>query len=223
MSSRRPLFNYVLLFCCLFQACCQGLSNKAKKLQRENEDDPGFDFNDLDLAVVESTSTTTKDPFEAFFDEDEDSKMSTTTTTEDPFFSFDDNAGFDMDDSFLPSCENLFEEDRAPGINCDNSTLISNEVPRFHDPVFERLIAQVWSDLQYKLNHESQLYGVVLDPFDVDAKLPQPIDIEQNGSGYSAKVQMHGIKVKSAVCLHGSRKQAGRRGCVTCVTHAYDN
>ena len=182
--SRRSLFNYCLLFCCCLWQVQAQLSKKAKKLQLE---DPDFELND-DL----EPSTTTKDPFLAFFDEETTTAKIATTSTEDPFFSFD-NAGFDM---ALPSCENLFEEDRDPGINCDNSTLI-HEAPRFHDPVFERLIAQVWSDLQYKLNHESQLYGVVLDPFDVDAKLPRPIDIEQNGGGYSAKVQMHGIKVRN--------------------------
>lgn len=134
--------------------------------------------------------TTTKDPFQAFFDEEE---ITTTTTTEDPFFSFDESEGFF--DSLLPPCESLFEEDRMPGSNCDNSTSAAAPEIRWNDPVFERLIAQVWSDLQYKLNHESQLYGVTLDPFDVDAKLPQPIDIEQAGSGYNAKVQMHDIKV----------------------------
>ena len=67
---------------------------------------------------------------------------------------------------------------------------------RYRDPVFERLVSQIWSDFQYKLNTESQLYGTVLDPFDVDAKLPEPIDIHQVGTGYTAEVQMHGIKVR---------------------------
>ena len=78
--------------------------------------------------------------------------------------------------------------------NILNSTFVPPEI-RLNDPIYERLIAQVWSDFQYKLNQEAELYGVQLDPFDVDAKLPEPIDIQQQGMGYSADVQMHGIKV----------------------------
>ena len=78
---------------------------------------------------------------------------------------------------------------------------------RLNDPIYERLIAQVWSDFQYKLNQEAQLYGVQLDPFDVDAKLPEPIDLQQQGTGYSADVQMHGIKV-------GNFQSSSRRGKV---------
>ena len=88
----------------------------------------------------------------------------------------------------------LFADEAIPGENCDNATIVPPEIRRI-DPIFERLIAQVWSDFQYKLNQEAELYGVQLDPFDVDAKLPEPIDLKQQGTGYSADVQMHGIKV----------------------------
>ena len=97
----------------------------------------------------------------------------------------------------LPLCESLFEnEDKIPGVTCDNSTMIEVAEIRHRDPIFERLLSQIWSDFQYKLNTEAQLYGHVLDPFDVDAKLPEPIDIRQVGTGYTADVQMHGIKVR---------------------------
>lgn len=158
-----------------------GLSEKAKKLNGPNSI---------------TTTSTTPDPFFDFgFDSEEVS-----STTEDPFFQFD---SFDDDDEFgsssgspfyLPPCDTLFEMDQIPGENCDNSTVIEPEI-RIPDPIFERLIAQVWSDFQYKLNSEAQLYGQVLDPLDVDAKLPEPIDLHQVGAGYSADVQMHGIKV----------------------------
>lgn len=150
-----------------------GLSEKAKKLSGGGQN---------------SITTTTPDPFFDFgFDTDDDA-----TTTEDPFFDFGD--GFDDFASFLPPCDSLFEVDRMPGENCDNSTVVEPEI-RIPDPIYERLIAQVWSDFQYKLNTESQLYGQVLDPLDVDAKLPEPIDLHQVGAGFSADVQMHGIKV----------------------------
>ena len=88
------------------------------------------------------------------------------------------------------------EEEPLPGFNCDESAVMEEPEVRYRDPVFERLVSQIWSDFQYKLNTESQLYGTVLDPFDVDAKLPEPIDIHQVGTGYTAEVQMHGIKVR---------------------------
>lgn len=39
------------------------------------------------------------------------------------------------------------------------------------------------------------MYGIVVDPLDVDTFLPKPIDISQNGAGYSADVKMSAIKV----------------------------
>ena len=108
---------------------------------------------------------------------------------------FEDDCKDDPWSSFsLPPCDSLFEMDRRPGDNCDNSTMVEPEI-RIPDPIFSRLISQVWADFQYKLNTESQLFGVELDPFDVDAKLPKKIDLHQVGSGYSADVKMQGIKV----------------------------
>ena len=57
-------------------------------------------------------------------------------------------------------------------------------------------MSQIWSDFQYKLNTEAELFGKPLDPLDVDSRLPEPIDIRQVGTGYTADVQMHGIKVR---------------------------
>ena len=87
-----------------------------------------------------------------------------------PIFSDDD---FGSSSFGLPPCSDFFEIDRKPGENCDNSTI--EEIPeiRYPDPLYERLFAQIWSDFQYKLNQESQLYGIELDPLDVDAKLPE--------------------------------------------------
>jgi hypothetical protein len=172
----RSLFLFVLLFS--HQSYCSEISSKALKL--------GSNANNY--------QTTTKDPFFDFGPDEEDQGTST-TTTEDPFFSFDDPFDSGSDSLGLPHCDTILDEvEQNPGINCDNSTVFEPEI-RYNDQVFERLFAQVWSDFQYKLNNEAQLYGVVLDPFDVDAKLPQPIDIKQQGSGYNVGVKMHGIKV----------------------------
>ncbi len=157
-----------------------------------------------------STTTTTEDPFFDFgFDSTDDSSSATaSTTTEDPFFDFDDSFGI----TTLPPCSEMDELEQNPGINCDNTTVIIPEIRflilvikclcpwndfnvRYNDVVFERLFSQVWSDFQTKLNTEAQLYGQVLDPLDVDAKLPEPIDMAQQGAGYNVKVKMGGIKV----------------------------
>ena len=146
--------------------------------------------------------TTTEDTDDGWGDDDDDD-----------FWGDDGGWGDDDDDpwgessgSLLPPCESLFADEAIPGENCDNTTIVPPEI-RLNDPIYERLIAQVWSDFQYKLNQEAQLYGVQLDPFDVDAKLPEPIDLQQQGTGYSADVQMHGIKV-------GNFQSSSRRGKV---------
>ena len=138
------------------------------------------------LFVYLVAETTTEDSDDGWGDDDD--------------FWGDDEGWGDDDDPWgepeggLPPCESLFADEAIPGENCDNATIVPPEIRR-NDPIFERLIAQVWSDFQYKLNQEAELYGVQLDPFDVDAKLPEPIDLKQQGTGYSADVQMHGIKV----------------------------
>ena len=138
-------------------------------------------------------TTTTEDSFFNFELDALDSNNEE-SAAEDDFFDFgsEDEDPWNFDD--LPPCQTLFAEDAIPGETCDNSSFVPPE-KRINDPIYERLIAQVWSDFQYKLNQEAELYGVQLDPFDVDAKLPEPIDIQQQGMGYSADVQMHGIKV----------------------------
>ena len=81
-----------------------------------------------------------------------------------------------------------------PGDDCTNVTVVVPEI-RYDDPIFKRLIAQVWADYQYKLNQEGELYGYLMDPLEVDSKLPKPINDSYSGSGYTANVQMHDIKV----------------------------
>ena len=54
---------------------------------------------------------------------------------------------------------------------------------------------QVWSDFQTKLNSEASLYGQIIDPFDVDSKLPEPIDLKQSGNMFTVDVKMGGIKI----------------------------
>jgi len=39
------------------------------------------------------------------------------------------------------------------------------------------------------------LYGMAIDPLDVDSKLPEPIDMKQSGNMFTVDVKMNGIKV----------------------------
>ena len=66
---------------------------------------------------------------------------------------------------------------------------------RSDDPIFKKLITQVWQEYQYELNQEGELFGYVMEPFEVDSKLPNPINDSFSGPGYQANVQMHDIKV----------------------------
>ena len=97
-------------------------------------------------------------------------------------------------DEVLPPCDSLTEDDISFGVECDNTTVTEPEI-RHRDPLFERLLSQIWSDYQAKLNTESSLYGFVVDPLDVDAHLKEPIALQQTGSVYDADVKMSGIKV----------------------------
>ena len=45
------------------------------------------------------------------------------------------------------------------------------------------------------MNTEASLYGMAIDPLDVDSKLPEPIDMKQSGNMFTVDVKMNGIKV----------------------------
>ncbi|CAB4061796.1 unnamed protein product [Lepeophtheirus salmonis] len=121
---------------------------------------------------------------------------------------FDSNDGNFFDDDFfedndeglsdpgLPPCDDLAPwELEDPDVKCDNRTTSKEpDEIRLHDTIFEKLIEQIWIDYQTALNNEGGLYGVKIDPLDVDSKLPEPIDLTTSGAGYQAKIQMSAIK-----------------------------
>ncbi len=45
-------------------------------------------------------------------------------------------------------------------------------------------------------NLTPRLYGVDIDPFDVDSRLPEPIDLQQSGNMFNVDVKMKDIKVQ---------------------------
>jgi hypothetical protein len=57
----------------------------------------------------------------------------------------------------LPPCDQLTVEEIEQGIECSNETITE---PRYNDPVFERLFAQLWEDYQISMNTQSSIYGI---------------------------------------------------------------
>ena len=96
---------------------------------------------------------------------------------------------FQPDDDCTATCRLLYTS-----IKNWQNTLVVPEI-RSDDPIFKKLITQVWEEYQYELNHEGELFGYVMEPFEVDSKLPNPINDSFSGPGYQANVQMHDIKV----------------------------
>jgi len=66
-------------------------------------------------------------------------------------------------DEDLPDCMELPEKSRKPELNC-KEVQVSVKIIRYRDPVFERLLPQVWSDTQKKMRFDRELHGVVVDP-----------------------------------------------------------
>ena len=46
------------------------------------------------------------------------------------------------------------------GVECSNDTIPAE--PRYNDPIFERLFAQLWEDYQTTMNTNASLYGMYL-------------------------------------------------------------
>lgn len=113
---------------------------------------------------------------------------------DDDFFSDDKDDFFSVNEEDLPPCFSLMTWEIEDGVPCNNDSSLIPEV-RYQDKIFQRLVRQIWSDYQAMLNNEGMIYGIPIDPMDVDSKLPQPLDIKTVGTGYSADVKMHGIKM----------------------------
>jgi len=179
---------------CLPLCSAQVISEKGRKFNNQDlstTEDPFFSFDSPDFGQP------------AFLDSATEQEVQANEPEEDAFgddFGFDD-FGFDDD---LPPCYSLSEDELEYGVDCDNSTAPPEPEIRHRDPLFERLLSQVWSDYQTKLNNDASLYGFVVDPLDVDALLPATaegggggggIELSESGAGYSADVSMQGIKV----------------------------
>ena len=60
-------------------------------------------------------------------------------------------------DEELPPCEELTDEEIEEGIECSNNTIPAE--PRYNDPIFERLLAQLWQDYQTSMNIHKEILG----------------------------------------------------------------
>jgi len=197
-------------------------SQKGRKL--DIQDDPFFRFGDpadvdppppaaatsasfhqpTHIAVIDSNDLLT----EPAPNLDEDlSNDGGSDSTEDGFddmddFGWDDEEWGDDDwdeddwgDQGLPHCSTLTEAELASMTDCDNSTIV--EEVRLRDPLFERLFSQLWHDTQLAMNEESAINGEVIDPFDVDGRLPGggPIEHHHEGGGANLDVKLMNMKV----------------------------
>eukprot|EP00088_Acartia_fossae_P009024 TRINITY_DN14353_c0_g1_i1.p1 TRINITY_DN14353_c0_g1~~TRINITY_DN14353_c0_g1_i1.p1 ORF type:complete len:408 (+),score=95.79 TRINITY_DN14353_c0_g1_i1:87-1310(+) len=68
----------------------------------------------------------------------------------------------DFYDDDLIDCKDLDPEiERKPSVNCKE---VKKPIIRWRDPVFERLLPQVWRDYQKKMRFDRELYGMVIEP-----------------------------------------------------------
>jgi len=112
------------------------------------------------------------------------------TTTLDPFDQEDID---DMEGFGEVSCENLSQADIEAGVLCEEP---EDPIIRWRDPVFEKLIKQVWHDTQVKINRESSLYGFDLAPLRVDELLPGGrVDEHQESGMYEVDIEMWNMQV----------------------------
>ena len=66
----------------------------------------------------------------------------------------------EFSDDLLPNCDELTEDEIESGFACSNETIFKE--PRYNDPIFERLFAQLWQDYQISMNTRSSLYGMFI-------------------------------------------------------------
>ena len=66
----------------------------------------------------------------------------------------------EFSDDLLPNCDELTEDEIESGFACSNETIFKE--PRYNDPIFERLFAQLWQDYQISMNTRSSLYGMLI-------------------------------------------------------------
>jgi len=64
-------------------------------------------------------------------------------------------------DDDLPDCTTFEQQKKIPNVNCKE---IQEPVIRWRDPVFERLLPQVWRDYQKRMRFDRELYGKVIEP-----------------------------------------------------------
>jgi len=93
----------------------------------------------------------------------------------------------------LPPCSELSQSDLEFGVACNNGTVV--EEIRLRDSLFERLFRQLWSDTQTKMNEDAAVNGMVIDPLDVDAQLPEPIEEHHSSGLYTIDIKMSRMKV----------------------------
>jgi len=69
-----------------------------------------------------------------------------------------------MRTAFDPPICNSSQPSHQDGVNCEVIKVLEPEV-RWRDGVFEKLLPQLWSDYQNRINNDKELYGTFLEPY----------------------------------------------------------
>merc|ERR1719431_1643329 len=112
----------------------------------------------------------------------------------------------------LPECQDL-----VPGLDdmdqdCQNSTM-PPPIVRYRDMVFERLIHQSWEDTQSKINMERKMYGIDLEPLNVDQLAGTTgalLEVSETAGLYSADLRMWDVKVHGLSDIYLSEVEVTR-------------
>ena len=55
------------------------------------------------------------------------------------------------------------------------------------DQIWEQMIRQAWLDIVNTINRDKALYGIKLQPLELDPLMPEPININEDMAGYHVR------------------------------------
>ena len=59
------------------------------------------------------------------------------------------------------------------------------------DEIWEQMIRQAWLDIVSTINRDKALYGIKLQPLELDPLMPEPINISEDMAGYHVISHTH--------------------------------
>ena len=61
------------------------------------------------------------------------------------------------------------------------------------DQIWEQMIRQAWLDIVNTINRDKALYGIKLQPLELDPLMPEPINISEDMAGYHVRHSTHNL------------------------------